>query len=194
MKNQIVIQAAFGAEPSAKDAVPDDLIVKIDLNHRVDVIAFQKELRLASIAGEAVEDKSEIPIVLIEPASHDLLDNVIRNQFSRRRAPGDLGGKLGMALDVPSKNVAHAHVYQMEVLAQHFRLRPLAAALDAHDYIFIHEIISLAFQAEPRRKRRTIHEGSRRDTNERRGTFGQIRNPNDWDLGLGIFFFVSLRG
>jgi hypothetical protein len=47
-----------------------------------------------------------------------------------------------MALDVPPKNVAHTDMHEVEIFAEHLRLRSLAAALDAHDHIFVHEIFS----------------------------------------------------
>ena len=55
-----------------------------------------------------------------------------------RRDPADSGRQLGMALNVPTKNVAHADVHKIIILGKHLGLGALAASLDTHDYVLVH--------------------------------------------------------
>jgi hypothetical protein len=77
--------------------------------------------------------------VLVEPAADDFLNDVIGDEFARGGAAANLGGQLGMTLYMPPENIADADMDEVEILAEHLRLRSLAAALNAHDDVFVHE-------------------------------------------------------
>ena len=135
---KIVIQATLRTHATIDDALENDLVRHLDLNHRVDVITLQKEVCLVRVAREAVENEAVIPVVRIQATLDHFLDDVVGHHFAARNQSADAGRQFGMALDVPAKNVADADVHQIEVLGQHLRLRPFAAALNAHDDVFPH--------------------------------------------------------
>ncbi len=86
------------------------LIGHVDLQDGVDVVALQEKLGLVTVAREAVEDETVVPVVLIEALLDDLFDDVVRDQFARRNDALDARGELGMALNVPAEDVADADV------------------------------------------------------------------------------------
>src|SRR5260370_37188808 len=104
----------------------------------VDVVALQEELRLALVAREAVDDEAVVPVVLAEPLFHDAFDEVVADQHSRRHRAPDLRAELGVVLHVPPEDIPDSDVLEVEALGEHFRVSPLAAALDAHDDVFPH--------------------------------------------------------
>jgi hypothetical protein len=110
------------------------------MDHPVQVVALQEELRLALVAREAVDDEAVIPVVLPEPYPHDALDEVVADQQSRRHRAPDLGAEFRVMLDVPPEDVPDCDVLEVEVLGEHFRVCPLAAALYAHDDVFPHAV------------------------------------------------------
>src|SRR6516165_4035653 len=108
------------------------------MDHPVQVVAFQEELRLPLVAREAVDDEAVVPVVLPEPYPHDALDEVVADQQSRRHRAPDLGAEFRVMLDVPPEDVPDRDVLEVEVPGEHFRVSSLAAALDAHDDVFPH--------------------------------------------------------
>jgi hypothetical protein len=108
------------------------------MDYPVDVVALQEELRLALVAGEAVDDEAVVPVVLAEPLFHDAVDEVVADQQSRRHRAPDLRAELGVVLHVPPEDIPDSDVLEVEALGEHFRVSPLAAALDAHDDVFPH--------------------------------------------------------
>src|SRR5712691_1757180 len=108
------------------------------MDHAVEVVALEEELRLAPIAREAVDDEAVIPVMLGEPLPHHALDQVIADELAGRHGAPDLGSEFGVPLYVPPEDVADADVAEIEVLGKHGGLGPLAAALHAHDDVFPH--------------------------------------------------------
>src|ERR1700730_1650357 len=108
------------------------------MDNPVDVVAFQEELGLAFVAREAVDDEAVVPVVLAEPLFHDTFDEVVADQQSCRHPAPDLRAELGVVLHVPREDIPDSDVLEVEALGEHFRVRPLAAALDAHDDVFPH--------------------------------------------------------
>src|SRR5580693_9085349 len=104
----------------------------------VDVVALQEELRLALVAREAVDDEAVVPVVLAEPLFHDTFDEVVTDQQSPRHRAPDLRAELGVVLHVPPEDIPDRDVLQVEAPGEHLGVRPLAAALDAHDDVFPH--------------------------------------------------------
>src|SRR5262245_28544864 len=70
--NQVVVEAAARAEPSAQHALDGRLGRQPDLDHGVDVERLEEEERLLLAAREAVQDEAVVPVVLREPVLHDL--------------------------------------------------------------------------------------------------------------------------
>src|SRR4029077_14140935 len=97
----------------------NDLVRPLDLEDGVDVVAFQKELGLVPIAGEAVEDESVVPIVLFQATLDDFFDNVVGHEFAGGGEPADAGCQFGVTLDVPTKDVADADVDEIKSRGQH---------------------------------------------------------------------------
>ena len=87
---------------------------------------------MADAARKAIQDKTIIPIVFVQPVLDDFLDESIGHQFASGHETLDPRRHLGVALDVPAKNVADTDVGQVKRLDQQFRLCAFAsAALDA---------------------------------------------------------------
>src|SRR6516165_3924077 len=110
------------------------------MDHPVEVVAFQEELRLALVAREAVDDEAVIPVVLPEPYPDDALHEVVADQQSGRHRAPDLRAEFSVMLDVPPEDVPHCDVLEVEVPGEHFGVSSLAAALDAHDDVFPHAV------------------------------------------------------
>ena len=81
------------------------------MDHPVDVVALQEELRLALVAREAVDDEAVVPVVLAQPYPHHALDEVVADQRSRRHGAPDLRADLGVILYVPPEDVADGDVH-----------------------------------------------------------------------------------
>ena len=71
--------------------------------------------------------------LLAEAPVHDRSDQLVGHQLPRGHHTPDLRAELGVVLDVPAEDVADADVLQVERLGQQLGLRPLSAALCAHD-------------------------------------------------------------
>ena len=138
MEDQVIVQTAFAAQPAIQHAVEDHGVIHVELDHRVDVVALQEEFGLPAVARKTVEDEAKVPIVLVEPTADDLFDDVVRHQFAGSREPSNAGAQLGVALEVPTEDVADTDVNQVEILGQQFCLGSFAAALDTHDDELIH--------------------------------------------------------
>jgi len=114
------------------------VIRHVDLQHGIDVVAFQEELSLMAIAWKAIEDEAKVPIVQLKPFFDNFLDNIVGHKFAVGHEPADTRGQLRVALDMPAKNIAYADVRQIKLGSEQLRLGAFAAALDAHDDIFMH--------------------------------------------------------
>src|SRR5215472_5982526 len=145
---QVVVHAAARAEPSGHDPAPDLAVGEVEVDHAVDVVALQEELRLPLVAGEAVDDEPVVPVVLGQPIPHDALDQVVVDQLALGHGAPDLGAGLGVVLHVPAEDVADADVHQIQVSGEHRALCALAAALHAHDDVLAHAA-SLAHRPGP---------------------------------------------
>src|SRR5215831_7844778 len=136
--DEVVVQAAARAQPAGEHPPADLGVGQVQVDHAVDVVALQEELRLAAAAGEAVDDEPVVPVVLAEPLGGYRLRHVVADQFPRRHDPPDLSAELGVLLHVPAEDVADADVDQVQVHREYARLGTLAAALDTHDDVFAH--------------------------------------------------------
>ena len=76
--------------------------------------------------------------MLIKPLFNDFLHQFIRNKFTFNSKALDTGSKLGMGLNMPAKNIAHANMDQVEILGKHDRLGAFATTLHAGDNVFTH--------------------------------------------------------
>src|SRR5262249_38653701 len=123
MEDQVVIEPAFGAQPPSHDAVEHHPIGNIDVDHRIDVITFQKKGRLVPAARKAVENEAVVPVVLIKASLDHFLDDLIGNEGARGGQATDSRSQFRVALNVPTKNVAGADMNEVEVPGKQFRLR-----------------------------------------------------------------------
>jgi hypothetical protein len=142
--DQVVIQPALGAQSTPQDALEHNLIRHLDQQDRIDVVALQEEFGLGAVTRKAIENEAEIPVVLIQAGPDHFLDNTVRHQLSRRDEPLDARAELGMALDMPAEDIAHADVREVQLLLEQLGLSPLPAALDPHDDVLVHDELTLA--------------------------------------------------
>ena len=138
--NQAVVHPAARAQPPGEHPARDLAVGQVEVDHPVDVVALQEELRLPLVAREAVDDEAVVPVVLPEPYPHDSLDEVVADQQSRCHRAPDLRAELRMMLDVPPEDVPDRDVLEIELLGEQFCVSSLAAALDAHDDVFPHTV------------------------------------------------------
>src|SRR5918994_6704042 len=138
VRDQVVVHSAARAEPPGEHPSPHLVVGEVDMDDAVDVIALQEELGLRPVTREAVDDESVVPVVLSQPLADDVLDEVVADQLAGRHRPPDLGPELGVVLDVPAKDVAHAEVDEIEVAGQQPALGALPAALRTHDHVLAH--------------------------------------------------------
>src|SRR5580692_3408719 len=136
--DQAVVHPAARAQPPGEHPARHLAVGQVEMDDPVDVVALQEELRLALVAREAVDDEAVVPVVLAEPLFHDTFDEVVADQQSRRHRAPDLRAELGVMLHVPPEDIPDSDVLEVEALGEHFRVSPLAAALDAHDDVFPH--------------------------------------------------------
>src|SRR5882724_6935812 len=136
--DQAVVHPAARAQPPGEHPARDLAVGQVEVDHPVDVVALQEELRLALVAREAVDDEAVVPVVLAEPYPHDGLDEVVADQQSRRHRALDLRAELRVMLHVPPEDIPDSDVLKVEVRGEHLRVSSLAAALDAHDDVFPH--------------------------------------------------------
>ena len=118
VEDQVVIQATCRAEPAVEDAFLHDSVGDLDQQHGVDIVTLQKKRRLPSIAWEAVQDEPIVPVVLFQALLDHVFNHVIGHQFPLGDDAFDAGTELGVALDVPAKNVADTDVHQIERLLE----------------------------------------------------------------------------
>jgi len=111
----------------------DHDVGQLEVDHAIDVVALQEELRLAGVAGEPVDDEAVVPVVHRQPVAHHRLDQLVIDELAGGHDPADVSAELGVPLHVPAEEVPDAQVDEVEVVGQQPRLRALAAALDAHD-------------------------------------------------------------
>src|SRR5215475_11618634 len=136
--DEVVVHAAVGTQAAGQHPAPDLGVGKVQVDHAVDVVALEEELRLPAVAGEAVDHEPVVPVVLAQPLGGHRLRHVVADQFPGRHDAPDLGAELGVVLHVPAEDVADADMHQVQVGGEHARLGALAAALDAHDDEFAH--------------------------------------------------------
>ncbi len=141
--DEVVVQPASGAQASGQHPSVDLLVRQVQVDHSVDVVAFQEEFGLPGVTGETVDDETVVPVVTGEPVPDHRLDQVVTDQMAAGDDAFDLGAQFGMALHVPAKNVTHADMDEIKVVGEHFRLRALAAALHAHDDELAHTHLRL---------------------------------------------------
>src|SRR5262249_27747148 len=137
--DEVVVQAAARAQAPGEHPAPDLGVGQVQVDHAVDVVALQEELRLAAVAGEAVDHEPVVPVVLAEPLGGHRLGHVVADQFPGRHDAPHLGAELGVLLHVPAEDVTDADVHQVQVHGEQGRLGALAAALNAHDDVFAHD-------------------------------------------------------
>src|SRR5580704_16485499 len=136
--DQAVVHPAARAQPPGQHPARHLAVGQVEMDHPVDVVALQEKLRLALVAREAIDDEAVVPVVLAEPLFHHVLDEVVADQQPRRHRAPDLRAELRMVLHVPPEDIPDSDVLQVEAPGEHFRVSPLAAALDAHDDVFPH--------------------------------------------------------
>ena len=81
--DQVVVEPARAAQPSGQDASHHLGIGQVEHDHRVDVVALEEELRLANIAGEAVDDDLVESVVNERLLQHDWNFGFILDGFPR---------------------------------------------------------------------------------------------------------------
>ena len=117
----------------AEHATLDLIVGQIQVDDTIDVIALQKELGLTGIAGEPIDNETEVPVVGGETVPDDGLDQVVVDQMASGHDPFDLSTQLRVVLDIPAEDVTDTDVFEVEVFSQQLGLGPLAASLDPHD-------------------------------------------------------------
>ena len=116
--DEVVVHPALRAQAPAEDAFLDHLVGHLEQDHRIQVVALQEEPGLGLVAGEAVDDEAEVPVMLAQaPVDHGR-DQVVRDQLAGGHAAAHLGAQRGVVLDVPAEDVADADVFQIEVSAR----------------------------------------------------------------------------
>src|SRR5215831_9367415 len=152
--DEVVVHTAVGAQAAGEHPAADLGVGQVQVDHAVDVVALEEELRLPAVAGEAVDHEPVVPVVLAEPLGGHRLGHVVADQFPGRHDAPDLGAELGVLLHMPAEDVADADVHQVQVGGEHARLGAFAAALDAHDDVFAHAAKPCIPGAGPSRVRR----------------------------------------
>src|SRR5258708_1454153 len=140
MVDQVLIQAPARAKPAALDALEDNRVWNVNMNHGVKVVGFEKELRLRPVTREAVEQEAEVPVMLIEAILDDFSHDIIGNQLTGSHDAADARRELRVALNVPAEYIADTNVHQVKVALQQLGLSPLATALDAHENELVHDL------------------------------------------------------
>ena len=79
-----------------------------------------------------------VPVVLLEPVPHHLLDDLVRNQKPLAHDSLDAGRQLRMVLHVPAEDVADGNMSKIEVLAEQAGLGALARPLRTDHDVFVH--------------------------------------------------------
>ena len=74
----------------------NDFVGYHNVDHRVDVVAFQKELGLGARAGKAIKDKSKVPVVLCQSFTDDLFNRFVLDHFSIGNQSFNSRTKFGM--------------------------------------------------------------------------------------------------
>ena len=67
-KMRIVVQPAATAQPAGQDPVEHHAIRNIDQQNRIDVVALEEKLGLATVSRKAIQDEPIVPIMLVEAA------------------------------------------------------------------------------------------------------------------------------
>jgi hypothetical protein len=142
-RDQVVVDSTLRTQAPAQDALSNQLVGDLQQDHRVQVIALQEKAGLGLVAGEAVDDEAEVPVVLAQAPMDHRGDQVVRDQLAGGHAAPDLGAQLGAVLDVPAEDVTDTDVLQIEGLGQQLGLGPLPAALDTHDDVLAHPVTCL---------------------------------------------------
>ena len=94
----------------------------LDVDDGVDVVAFQKKLRLRSVARKTVQHE----IVFGQAADDDL----VWHELTRVDDAPHARQQLGVRLDIPAKDVADTDVDDVEVFREQLGLRSLTTALE----------------------------------------------------------------
>jgi hypothetical protein len=136
--DQVVVETALATEPAREDSFKDDFVRNVNVDHGVDVVAFEEELGLSPIARKAVEDEAEVPIVECQPVADNLFDILIVHHAAVGDESLDSRAEFCVRLNVPAKDVSNGDVDEIKVLLESLRLRSFAAALRAHDDVLVH--------------------------------------------------------
>src|SRR5690606_32948414 len=126
--------------PAGQHAPAYLLIGQVKVDHAVDVVALQEELRLPAATRKAVDDESVVPVVHGQPVPDHRLHQVVIDQLTGVHDPPDLGAELGVVLDMPAQDVTDADLHQVQVAGEHGALGALAAPLDPHDDVLPHPL------------------------------------------------------
>ncbi len=138
MMDQVVVKPTSTTEPAREDALFNDFVRNDKVNYGVDVIAFKKKLGLRKTTRESVQDETVIPIVRVQPGSDDFFHDFVTKQFPLANRALDSSGEFRMVLDVPTKDLAHIDMDQIEFFLQELSLRAFARSLDTDDDVFVH--------------------------------------------------------
>ncbi len=115
--DQIVVEPTLFTESSAQDSFQHHLIRDIDQDDRIGVVVFQEKLSLWLIPRETIQHEPVIPVVHFESFLDDFVDHIIGHQLPLRDDSLHSSAKLRVILNVPAKDIADAHVHQIERLA-----------------------------------------------------------------------------
>src|SRR5262249_16671721 len=143
MEDEVVINAAAAAQTASHHSLFYDVIRYVNHDHGVNVVRLQEKHPLTPLARQAVKDESVVPVVQIEPCFDSFRDNFVRHQHPCVHDSLNLSGKLGVVLDVPSKNVTDRDVDQVVSLRQAAGLGAFAGAVGSHDDKLIHDVASI---------------------------------------------------
>src|SRR5580704_13014789 len=164
--DQVVVHAALGAQPPVQHPAAHLAVRQVEVDHRVDVVAFHEELGLPCAAREAVDKKPVVPVVLGQPALHHGLRHVVPDELPAVDNPLHLRAHLGVVQHIPPEDVAHADMHQVQVSREHLALGALPAALHAHDHVLAHDITlahrrPMAITSRPAKRYAHYHGDSR---------------------------------
>src|SRR5580693_8857757 len=112
--DQVVVHAALGAQPPVQHPAAHLAVRQVEVDHRVDVVAFHEELGLPCAAREAVDKKPVVPVVLGQPALHHGLRHVVPDELPAVDNPLHLGAH-------PAALHAHDHVLAHDITLAHRR-------------------------------------------------------------------------
>ena len=119
-------------------ALKHRLVGSVQIDHSVNVPVLPQELGMRLVAREAVQDEAIVPVVLVQPPTDEVHDNLVRDQVAAVQDLTDGRRQLGAVLEVPPNDFTDRDVGEIEVRRQHPALRRLPRCLRADDDVLVH--------------------------------------------------------